>query len=141
VLINRGCPQGELLSPLLWNMVVDGLLHRLHNEHYQAQGYADDAVLLQKGKFVSTLYNRMQGARSCVENWCREIGLSVYTDKTTMVLFTNNRKIGGFYNPKLFGTELRITDPVKYLGVILDKKLDWKAHLENRMRKACIAYW
>jgi hypothetical protein len=23
----------------------------------------------------------------------------------------------------------------------LDKNLDWKAHLENRMRKACIAYW
>jgi hypothetical protein len=30
---------------------------------------------------------------------------------------------------------------VKYLEVILDEKLDWKAHLENRMRKACIAYW
>jgi hypothetical protein len=58
-----------------------------------------------------------------------------------MVLFTNNRKIGGFYNPRIFGTELRMTDQVKYLGVILDKKLDWKAHLENRMRKACIAYW
>jgi hypothetical protein len=27
------------------------------------------------------------------------------------------------------------------MGVILDKKLDWKAHLKNRMRKACIAYW
>jgi hypothetical protein len=34
-----------------------------------------------------------------------------------------------------------MTDQAKYLGVILDKKLDWKAHLENRMRKACIAYW
>jgi hypothetical protein len=34
-----------------------------------------------------------------------------------------------------------MTDQVKYQGVILDKKLDWKAHLENRMRKACIAYW
>jgi hypothetical protein len=31
------------------------------------------------------------------------------------------------------------TDQVKYLGVILDKKLDWKAHLENMKYKACIA--
>jgi hypothetical protein len=52
-----------------------------------------------------------------------------------------DRKIGGFYNPRLSGTELRMTDQVKYLGVILDKKLDWKAHLKNRMGKACIAYW
>jgi translation initiation factor IF-1 len=56
-----------------------------------------------------------------------------------MVLFTNNKKIGGFYNPRLFGTELRMTDQVKYLRVILDKKLDWKAHLENKMRSAKLA--
>jgi hypothetical protein len=35
-----------------------------------------------------------------------------------MVLFTNNRKIGSFYNPRLFGTELRMTDQVKWLRVI-----------------------
>jgi hypothetical protein len=58
-----------------------------------------------------------------------------------MVLLMNNREIGCFYKLRLFGTELRMTDQVKYLGVILDKKLDCKAHLENRMRKACIAYW
>jgi hypothetical protein len=75
----------------------------------------------------------MQGALNCVENWC--IGLSVNADKTTRVLFTNNRKIEGFYNPRLFGTELRMTDQVNYLEVNLDKKL------ENRMYKACIVYW
>jgi hypothetical protein len=83
----------------------------------------------------------MQGALNYVENKFREIGLSVNADKTTMVLFTSNRKIGSFYNPRILGTKLRMTNQVKCLGVILDKKLDWKAHLENRMRKACIAYW
>jgi hypothetical protein len=89
-------------------MVVDSLLHRLHNSHVQAQGYADYVVLLQKGKFDSTLCDRMHGALNCIENWCGEIGLSVNADKTTMVLPTNNRKTGGFYNPRLLGTELKI---------------------------------
>jgi hypothetical protein len=93
-----------VLSPLLWNMVVDGLLCRHHNAHCQAQGYADDVVLLQKGKFVSTSCDRMHGALNCVENWYIEMDLSVNADKTTMVLFTNNRKIGGFNNPRLFDT-------------------------------------
>jgi hypothetical protein len=94
-------------------MAVDGMLH---NAHYQAQGYADDVVLLQKSKFISTLCDRMQGVLNCAENWFREIGLSVNADKTTMVLFTNNRKIGGFYCPRFFGSELRLTVQVKYLG-------------------------
>jgi retron-type reverse transcriptase len=70
VLVNRGCPQGRVLSPLLWNMVVDGLLRKLYNAHYQGQGYADDVVLLQKGKFVSTLCDHIQDALNCVENGC-----------------------------------------------------------------------
>jgi hypothetical protein len=100
-----------------------------HGGGRSTQGCADDVVLLQKGKFVSTLCDRMQGALNCAENWCEEIGLSINTDKTAMVLFTT------------FGTELRMTDQMKYLGVFLDKKLDWKAHLENGMSKGCIAYW
>jgi hypothetical protein len=84
-------------------MVVDCLLRRLYNAHYQAQGNAEDVVLLQKGKLVRTLCDCIQTAHAhalnCVENWFREIALSVKVDETTMVLFTNNRKIGGFYNP------------------------------------------
>jgi hypothetical protein len=50
-----------------------------------------------------------------------------------MALFTNNIKIGAFYNLRLFGTELRLrmTVQVKYLAVILDKKLDWLHELAS----------
>jgi hypothetical protein len=83
-----------------YSPVEHGLLRWFHNAHYQAQGYADGVVLL--------LCDRMQGALNCVKNWCRDIDLSVNADKTTMVLFTNNRMMWGFYNPRLFGTELRM---------------------------------
>jgi hypothetical protein len=98
--------------------VVGGLLCRLYNAQYQ--GFADDVVLLQKFKLVSTLCDRIQGTLNCGENWFKEIGLSVNADMKIMVLFTNNKKIGDFYNPRRFGTELRMADQVKYLGVILD---------------------
>jgi hypothetical protein len=42
-------------------------LHNAHNAPYEAQDYADDVVLLQKGKFVSTLCDHMQGGLNCVE--------------------------------------------------------------------------
>jgi hypothetical protein len=39
---------------MLWNMVVDSIFY---NAHYQAHCYADDVVLLQKGKFIVRFVN------------------------------------------------------------------------------------
>jgi hypothetical protein len=40
--ISRGCPQGGVLSPLLWCLVVDDLTTRLSGSDVFIQGYADD---------------------------------------------------------------------------------------------------
>jgi hypothetical protein len=50
-------------------------------------------------------------------------------NKTSIVLFTNNRKIVGFKKPKVFGKELQLKNQVKYLGFILDEKLPYAAIL------------
>jgi hypothetical protein len=50
-----------------------------------------------------------------------------------MVLFTNKRKLKGFKKPILFGTELQLKNKVKYLGVILDEKLNWISHIDHKM--------
>jgi hypothetical protein len=83
----------------------------------------------------------MQKALFIVQTWCREVGMSSNADKTSMVLFTNNSKLVGFKKPILFGTELQLKNQVKYLGVILDEKLNWISHLDDRMQKATIAFW
>jgi RNA-directed DNA polymerase len=43
VKVTRGCPQGGVLSPLLWSLVVDDLLVKLNSRGYYAQAYADDS--------------------------------------------------------------------------------------------------
>nr|XP_012230583.1 PREDICTED: RNA-directed DNA polymerase from mobile element jockey-like [Linepithema humile] len=39
--VGRGCPQGGVLSPLLWCLVADGLLRALDDRGFTAQGYTD----------------------------------------------------------------------------------------------------
>jgi hypothetical protein len=46
-----------------------------------------------------------------------------------------------FLVPKLFDTELILNNQMKYLGVILDSKLNWKFHIDNKIQKASIPYW
>jgi hypothetical protein len=73
-------------------MVINSLLGRLNNESLWAQGFADDIAFVINGKILSTVCELMQKALFIVQTWCREVGLSVNADKTSMVFFTNNRK-------------------------------------------------
>ncbi|XP_049868121.1 uncharacterized protein LOC126368267 [Pectinophora gossypiella] len=83
----------------------------------------------------------MGSALRIVEDWCNRHNLSVNPSKTELILFTNKRKLDNLKLPKLFGTHLKLSSEVKYLGVILDNKLLWNKHLENKLERACIAFW
>lgn len=141
VSVKRGCPQGGVLSPLLWTMVVDNLLTRLNRVGLFTQGYADDIVILLTGKDLYTLGGLMQNALSVVENWCTVEGLSVNPSKTSLVLFTNKRSVNNLPSLNLFGQSLTWSEQVKYLGIILDRKLSWNAHLSNRIDRAIVSFW
>jgi retron-type reverse transcriptase len=56
----RGCPQGDVLSPLLWNLVVDRLLVETNELGFSTFGYADDIVITIQGKFAHTVRELMQ---------------------------------------------------------------------------------
>lgn len=124
----RGCPQGGVLSPLIWSLVVDELLTNLTNRDITCQGYADDIVIMTKGKFESTLCDRTQEGLRLVERWCQTVGLRVNPSKTTMIPFTNKRKLNNMHPIYLNGEKLEISKETKYLGLILDSKLLWNSH-------------
>ena len=132
----RGCAQGGVLSPLLWNLVIDKLITELNLGGFFTQGYADDLVIIVQGKFHNIVIDRMQQALRLVEEWCIKENLRVNPGKTTLVPFTKKRGVDGWRPPKLFNKELIWENEVKYLGVTLDRKLTWNSHIDKTITRA-----
>jgi hypothetical protein len=126
--VARGCPQGGILSPLLWSLVVDELIGGLRgNGHYTLE-YADDIAILMCGKFPNTVSELLQEALSMVQQWCERTQLSINPQKMVIVPFTQNRDLRGLKKPTTLSEHtLQLTTEVKHLGLILDKGLTWKA--------------
>ena len=135
----RGCPQGGVLSPLLWCLLIDALIRKLNGMGIYTLGYADDLTIMVRGKILPTISDLMQQTCNVVEDWCCQQGLSVNPSKTELVVFTKKRKLDGLVEPTLFGERLKRAKQVKHLGVFLDDKLTWNPHLDYVTNKARIA--
>jgi ribonuclease HI len=132
----KGCPQGGVLSPTLWSLVVNSLLEELNNGPIHTVGYADDLVILVNGKFPGTVSEIMNEALRKVERWCNCNQLSINPSKTIVIPFTRKKTLPRIQQIKLYGRVLELSSEVKYLGVTLDKKLNWKKHTDLTITKA-----
>jgi hypothetical protein len=88
----RRCPQGGVLSPLLWSLVVDNLLWELNSNGYYTVGYADDLAILINGKFPYTVSEVLQTALCTVQKWCEKTNLSINPNKTVINLLLVGEK-------------------------------------------------
>ena len=60
--ISVGCPQGGVLSTILWNIAFDNLLNMFTGGKVLCVGYADDGSLLMSHNNLTYLYLRMNEA-------------------------------------------------------------------------------
>lgn len=138
--VERGCPQGGVLSHLLWCFVVNSLLEEVSQLGIFIQAYADDVCLLISHKNLGKACEQAQLALNRLDAWCSRNGLNANPNKTNFVLFTRNRKIEGLIPILLKGITLQISEEVKYLGITLGKKLTWGKHLEEKSSRALTAF-
>jgi hypothetical protein len=130
--ISRGTPQGGVISPLLWLLVINNIWLSLDKEHIKVIAYADDVVILVSGFCLLTISRLMQGALDKLSNWAKSCGLGVNSSKTELVFFSKSRS--RFIEiPKLNGAMLSLSNSAKFLGIILDSKLNWNENTEHRI--------
>jgi retron-type reverse transcriptase len=111
----RGCPQGGVLSPLLWSLVIDELLTELTEQGYKVIGFADDLVIMIRGNDDSILSNRLQSALNHAMKWCKDANLSINPMKTVVIPFTRRLK-HNLKEPRMGDVTIKFSEDIKYLG-------------------------
>ena len=145
--ISRGCPQGGILSPFLWNLVVDSLLTYTKDKiPCDLQGFADDLCLTKtlnsppKGNNMGLneddLRNPTQQSLEAINEWCKLNGLKLSSLKTHAVMFTWTRKWKLTKPLSVDGEEIEMKESTKLLGITIDSKLNWNQHIKNITNKA-----
>jgi RNA-directed DNA polymerase len=76
---NAGAPQGAVLSPLLSNIYLNPLDHRMAAQGFEMVRYADDFVILCRSQAEA------EQALTIVRQWCEAEGLVLHPSKTKIV--------------------------------------------------------
>ena len=90
--------------------------------------YADDTVLYLAGPTVHNFYINQD--LQCLSEWLEDNNLVRKVSKTKCVLFTSQRheECDCILNLKLLGKSISCETTFKYLGVVFDNFMTWKAH-------------
>ena len=75
-----------------------------------------------------------------MNSWMQINRLSLNVEKTFFMLI-HNKKHEKDIHVQLNGIEIKRVESVKYLGVIIDQKLQWKAHVDQVAKKLSKCLW
>ena len=166
----KGCPQGSVLGPSLWNVQFDALLKKLDEIQAEYVVYADDLIVIVKASSVNKIQEKSQIVVDLITSWCKFATLQVFESKTEAIYLRRNTSIvnvgrGGKRKNKSLGYAKSVKNPaiklngksivfkksVKYLGVHIDEGLGINTHCEklkgrmlrlfNDLKRLSGTYW
>ena len=133
--LENGIPQGSVLSVTLFLIVINTILESLKTPIKTAL-YCDDLAVFILSRNLQKCKEDLQYALTKLSEWSDTSGLTFSTSKTVAMLFT--RKTKPIAAPDLYIKNILIkyVDKHKFLGLTLDKKLNWKDHIYEVKAKA-----
>ncbi|CAH2091712.1 unnamed protein product [Euphydryas editha] len=135
----KGCVQGSIGGPTFWNLILDSLLREVNDMGVYCQAFADDVVLVFSSHKTSDVQVSAETTLATVQDWGNRNKLSFAAHKTKAMVMTRKLK---YDTPivRMSGTQLRLVEEIKLLGLIIDSKLTFNAHVSAICKKAADIY-
>eukprot|EP00918_Siedleckia_nematoides_P068786 GHVU01149978.1.p1 GENE.GHVU01149978.1~~GHVU01149978.1.p1 ORF type:complete len:237 (-),score=5.26 GHVU01149978.1:1622-2332(-) len=130
IIINTGSPQGCVLSAFLFTLYTYDLCAKYEN--CRIVKYADDTVII--GLISDNNFTNYELQIEHAASWCNEHNLFLNVSKTKELVF-DFRKNQVHKQITINGDKVEECESFKYLGVIIDKNLNWSEHAKYVINK------
>ena len=120
------------VSYITFGMVVYSIDLNQAIKFCKVHHFADDTNLLHFSKSITKLNKYVKLNMKNLIDWLNANKISLNVQKTELVIFKHQRKkLDCEVKIKLNRKQLYPTDSVKYLGIRIDKNLNWKHHVSD----------
>lgn len=131
--LSSGVPQGSILGPILFLIYVNDLVNVSSKLKFLL--FADDTTVYIRGHDIFEMVNTLNSELIKISDWLTSNKLTLNVSKTFFMVssFTNLNDVN--FNIKLKNNVLSKVNSIKFLGVTIDDKLNWKPHLHHLCNK------
>ncbi|KAK0144738.1 putative RNA-directed DNA polymerase from transposon BS [Merluccius polli] len=131
VVSSTGAPQGTVLAPLLFNLYTSDFSYNSESCHIQK--FADDTAIMG-----CIREDQEEEYRSLVRDfvvWCHANHLQLNTSKTKELVIDFGKSRPPPQLVQIEGADVEVVSSYRYLGLVLDNKLDWSKNTDHLYRK------
>lgn len=132
---NAGLAQGSPLSPILFAFFYADLVDQPVDYQGGASAYIDDYFRWRIGKSAEENIKKIQEEDiPRIEEWARRTGSRFAAEKTELIHITRRKSEHGKGRLVMDNTAIEPSSATNLLGVVFDKELRWKDHVQQAVR-------
>ena len=126
--ILMGVPQGSILGPLLFIIYINDMAHS--SELFKFIHFADDTTLITNLNNEDTRNESLNHELTHFHNWLKANKRSLNINKTKAMVFHIPQKRIQLPSLKIAGEDIAFVDNFNFLGIIINKHLNWTSHVD-----------